>query len=232
MQLEKIELAVLGGLDGDHELALDRLVDDGLQSDLLNAFVNGFPALAQPLVTGHLPFLPVFPNGLMQGVDGLDRRGEVHLAHPLKEIVLHEEVAVVRPGGIGLGLDDLIDPAHCPRDTGHGRQSLLGRGHAEVDVFLFQIDRKQPVSRDRVGDENAAVIMGHLPDLPDRVEHPGAGFMMGGGHHRNVPVPIQGLAHRLQVGSSGGGELQVHARNVVMLGDLHHTGGIGPVVYH
>ena len=231
-ELEEIELAVLGGLDGDHEIALDLLVDDGLQPDLLHAFVNGFPALAQPLVAGHLPLLPVFPDGLPQGVDGLDRRGEVHLAHTLEEIILHEEVAVVGPGGIGFGLDDLVDPAHRPGDAGHGRQALLGRGHAEVDIFLFHVDRKQPVGRDRVGDEHAAVIVGHLPDLPDRVEHPGACFMMGGGHYRDVLVPVQSLAHGLQVGPSGGGELQVHAGDVVVLGDLHHTGGIGPVVDH
>ena len=95
VQRGKIELIILGRFDSDHQVALDFLVDHVAQSDFLQSLVDGFPAAGDAFVAGLLSLFPVFLDGLLEGIDHLNRRGEMHLPHPFEKVILHKQVAIV-----------------------------------------------------------------------------------------------------------------------------------------
>jgi len=76
-------------------VALDFFVNHRIKSDFAESPMDRFPAFGQPIVTGLLTFLIVFFDGLLQGIDDLNRWGKMHLADPVKKIILHEKIAVI-----------------------------------------------------------------------------------------------------------------------------------------
>jgi len=156
----------------------------------------------------------------------------MHLTHTVKKIKLHEQIGVIRTGGVILCFPYLFNVTHGPGCTGHTGKPFLSRGHEKIDVLFLDVYGDKSISGNGVNHKNGTVVMGHLTDFLYGIEHTGAGFMMNRCHNGNILVFFQRFFDHSKIRQFGGRKLQIHTRDLVIPGNLHHPGRIGPVVHH
>ena len=67
VKYEEIEIIIIRRFDRNHKFTLNVLIDNRLQADLFQSFVDGLPAAGQAFPSGALPFFPVLFYRLIQG---------------------------------------------------------------------------------------------------------------------------------------------------------------------
>lgn len=193
MHLLKIPVRVFGILDRNDEARFNGRVNDGIEAEFGNTLADGLVHAAVTGKLGGFAFGEVFLEGLDGGVDGLYRRGKVHLASLLEEGILQVKVTIVGTRRVFLRLLNDVLAADNEGESGHGHKSLLGGSHAEVHVVLHHVERNHAQGRSGIGDEDGVVLMGKSADFANRVQHARTRLVMAAINHGYIRIFLESL---------------------------------------